>query len=156
MMRLELFSQTPTFLTDDSYNRVFTLHGIIMVRFFLVPLISTTLRVFPAAADGRRAGRRLPETQPRELVSDADRRPPGAGATLIGGVDTGWTFYPPYSTVYSSGNISIAVIGVIVAGFGTIATGVNFVQTTHTLRAPGLTWFRLPLFVWSIYATSLL
>jgi cytochrome c oxidase subunit I len=73
----------------------------------------------------------------------------------MGGVDTGWTFYPPYSTVYSSSNIAITVIGVLIAGFGTIATGVNFVSTTHTLRAPGLTWFRLPLFVWSIYATSL-
>ena len=74
---------------------------------------------------------------------------------MPGGVDTGWTFYPPYSTAFSNSNVAIAVVGVIIAGFGTIATGVNFVATTHMLRAPGMTWFRLPLFVWTIYATSL-
>ena len=74
---------------------------------------------------------------------------------LKGGVDTGWTFYPPYSTAFSNSNVALAVFGVIVAGFGTIATGVNFVATVHTLRAPGMTWFRMPLFVWTIYATSL-
>ena len=76
-------------------------------------------------------------------------------ALLAGGVDTGWTFYPPYSTAFSNSNVALAVFGVIVAGFGTIATGVNFVATVHMLRAPGMTWFRMPLFVWSIYATSL-
>jgi cytochrome c oxidase subunit 1 len=75
-------------------------------------------------------------------------------ALLAGGVDTGWTFYPPYSTGFSNSNVALAVIGVIVAGFGTIATGVNFVATVHMLRAPGMTWFRMPLFVWTIYATS--
>ncbi len=74
---------------------------------------------------------------------------------MLGGVDTGWTFYPPYSTAFSNSNVAVAVVGVIIAGFGTIATGVNFVATTHMLRAPGMTWFRMPLFVWTIYATSL-
>ena len=79
-----------------------------------------------------------------------------SAALLAGGVDTGWTFYPPYSTTFSNGNVALAVFGVFVAGFGTIATGVNFVATVHTLRAPGMTWFRMPLFVWAMYATSVI
>ena len=155
MMRLELFSPTPTFLTDDGYNRVFTLHGIIMVWFFLVPLIPTTLGNFLLPLMIGAPDVAFPKLNLASWYLTLIGGLLVLAATLMGGVDTGWTFYPPYSTVYSSSNISIAVIGVIIAGFGTIATGVNFASTTHTLRAPGLTWFRLPLFVWSIYATSL-
>ena len=74
---------------------------------------------------------------------------------IAGGVDTGWTFYTPLSTNYATGHVAAAAAGVFVAGFSTIATGVNFVATIHMLRAPGMTWFRLPLFVWAIYAVSL-
>ena len=76
-------------------------------------------------------------------------------ALVAGGVDTGWTFYTPYSTMFSNTHVIAAAAGVFVAGFGSIATGVNFIATTHMLRAPGMTWFRLPLFVWAIYATSI-
>ena len=78
----------------------------------------------------------------------------GAGVTLTailtGGVDTGWTFYPPFSTRSSYTAVTWAAAGVIIAGFGSIMTGLNFVVTVHTLRCPGMTWFRLPLFVWSL------
>src|SRR5262249_11164154 len=75
---------------------------------------------------------------------------------VVGGVDTGWTFYTPYSTTYSNAAVTPMVTGIFIAGFSSILTGLNFIVTTHTMRAPGLTWFRLPLFVWSLYATSLI
>ena len=75
---------------------------------------------------------------------------------LLGGIDTGWTFYEPYSTFYATGYIILAVFGIFVAGFSSILTGLNFIVTIHKLRAPGMTWYRLPVFVWSTYATSLI
>ncbi len=77
-------------------------------------------------------------------------------ALVAGGVDTGWTFYTPFSTMFSNSHVFAAAAGVFVVGFASIATGVNFIATTHMLRAPGMTWFRLPLFVWAIYATSVI
>src|SRR5204862_2989215 len=75
-------------------------------------------------------------------------------AAIAGGVDTGWTFYTPYSSVFSNSRVVLTVLGVFVTGFSSILTGLNFVITTHTLRGPGLTWRRLPLFIWALYATS--
>src|SRR5262249_21175560 len=77
-------------------------------------------------------------------------------AVVHGGVDTGWTFYTPYSTVGSTSNVIPAALGIFIAGFSSILTGLNFIVTVHTMRAPGMTWFRLPIFVWSHYATSLI
>jgi cytochrome c oxidase subunit 1 len=77
-------------------------------------------------------------------------------AIITGGVDTGWTFYTPYSSTYSNGNVILTGIGVFITGFSSILTGLNFIVTIHTMRAPGLTWFRLPLFIWAHYATSLI
>jgi cytochrome c oxidase subunit 1 len=77
-------------------------------------------------------------------------------ALVHGGLDTGWTFYTPYSTVVSNTAVSVAAIGIFIAGFSSILTGLNFIVTIHKMRAPGLTWFRLPLFVWAHYATALI
>jgi heme/copper-type cytochrome/quinol oxidase subunit 1 len=77
-------------------------------------------------------------------------------AIVAGGADTGWTFYTPYSSTYSNTNVIVMALGIFVAGFSSILTGINFIVTIHTMRAPGLTWFRLPLFVWAHYATSLI
>src|SRR5262249_33657952 len=77
-------------------------------------------------------------------------------AMIAGGLDTGWTFYTPYSTQSSHYNVVPTMIGIVIAGFSSLATGLNFVVTTHVMRAPGLTWFRLPMFVWTLYATSLI
>ena len=74
----------------------------------------------------------------------------------VGGIDTGWTFYTPFSTMYSNSHVVLAVTGVFIAGFSSILTGLNFIVTIHRLRAPGLTWYRLPLFLWSLYATSVI
>src|SRR5262249_1857993 len=77
-------------------------------------------------------------------------------AVMFGGVDTGWTFYTPYSSIYSNGQVVLAIIGAFIAGFSSIATGLNFIVTIHKMRAPGMTWFRLPLFIWAQYATSVI
>src|SRR5262249_52134944 len=77
-------------------------------------------------------------------------------AIVAGGVDTGWTFYTPYSSLFSNTNVVLAVIGIFIAGFSSILTGLNFIVTIHQMRAPGMTWFRLPLFIWSHYATAII
>src|SRR5205814_7244022 len=77
-------------------------------------------------------------------------------ALVVGGVDTGWTFYTPFSTVSSTTNVIPTALGIFITGFSSILTGLNFIVTIHRMRAPGLTWFRMPLFLWSIYATSLI
>ena len=77
--------------------------------------------------------------------------------TMInGGIDTGWTFYPPYSSIYSNTQVTLAGVSIFITGFSSILTGLNFMVTIHTMRAPGMTWFRLPLFIWAHYATSLI
>jgi cytochrome c oxidase subunit 1 len=75
---------------------------------------------------------------------------------VSGGVDTGWTFYTPYSSTYSNTHVMATAVGVFITGFSSILTGLNFIVTIHRMRAPGMTWFRLPLFVWAHYATSLI
>ncbi len=156
LVRLELATPAADVVSADSYNKLFTLHGVIMVWFFLVPAIPNTLGNFilPLAIGAQDVA--FPKLN---LLSWYLNLAGGllAGAALtLGGVDTGWTFYTPYSTVYSNSYVTLAAAGVFVAGFGTIATGLNFLVTIHTLRAPGLRWMRLPLFVWSIYATALM
>jgi len=155
LIRLELFSPTGRFLTDNEYDLVFTLHGVIMVWFFLVPLIPTTLGNFLLPMMIGAPDVAFPKLNLASWYLTLTGGLTVLAAVLLGGVDTGWTFYPPYSTTFSHSHVALAAIGVIIAGFGTIATGVNFVATTHTLRAPGMTWFRLPLMVWALYATSL-
>ena len=137
LIRLELFTPTREFLTDDLYNRVFTLHGIIMVWFFLVPLIPATLGNFVLPLMIGAPDVAFPKLNLMSWYLTLIGGLFVLGAVLMGGVDTGWTFYPPYSTTFSRSNVPIATLGVIIAGFGSIATGVNFVATTHTLRAPG-------------------
>jgi cytochrome c oxidase subunit 1 len=155
LVRLELISPTGLFLTSDEYNRLFTIHGIIMVWFFLVPSIPATMGNFmlPLMIGA-------PDVAfPRLNLLSWYLYVIGAGFTvyvlLSGGVDTGWTFYPPFSSDYSHSNVIAAAAGVFVVGFSSIATGVNFMATIHMLRAPGMTWFRLPLFVWSMYVVSM-
>ncbi|RTL79487.1 MAG: cytochrome c oxidase subunit I [Hyphomicrobiales bacterium] len=155
LARLELMSPRGMLLTDEGYNRLFTLHGIVMVWFFLVPSIPATFGNFliPLMIGARDVA------FPRLNLLSWYIYLIGAGFTcyaiVAGGVDTGWTFYTPFSSLYANGNVVAAAAGVFVAGFSSIATGVNLITTTHMLRAPGMGWFRLPLFVWAIYATSL-
>ena len=147
--------QQADLLSADTYNKLFTFHGVIMVWFFLVPSIPGTLGNFllPLMIGARDVA------FPRLNLFSWYLILAGGCCTLYaliaGGVDTGWTFYTPFSTMFSNTHVIAAALGVFIAGFSSIATGVNFIATTHMLRAPGMTWFRLPLFVWAIYATSL-
>jgi len=155
LMRIQLFEPNNSFVSAAQYNRLFTMHGIIMVWFFLVPSIPTTLGNFlvPMMIGAKDVA------LPKLNLTSWWLYVGGAIFTIVcligGGVDTGWTFYTPYSTLYSNAAVLSAAAGVFVVGFSSILTGVNMITTVHMLRAPGLTWFRLPLFVWGIYATSL-
>jgi cytochrome c oxidase subunit 1 len=155
-IRLELLTPTGDLFTSDNYNKVFTLHGVIMVFFFLIPAIPAVLGNFliPIMIGAKDLA------FPRLNLASFYFYVGGAVFTLYalvaGGVDTGWTFYTPYSTGYSQSNVIAAALGVFIAGFSSILTGLNFIVTIHKMRAPGLTWFRLPLFVWAHYATAVI
>jgi cytochrome c oxidase subunit 1 len=154
-MRLELLTPAGDLVQSDTYNKLFTMHGVAMIFFFLIPSIPAVLGnfVLPLMLGARDVA------FPRLNLLSWYLYVIGAVFTLFvilsGGVDTGWTFYTPYSSL-SNTWVSAAILGVFVAGFSSILTGVNFLVTIHRMRAPGLTWFRLPLFVWAIYATSII
>jgi len=156
LIRLELLTPEGDLVQAATYNRLFTMHGVIMVFFFLVPSIPATLGNFlvPLMIGAKDLA------FPRINLLSWYIYVLGGGFTLWalihGGVDTGWTFYTPFSTHYSNGYVVSTAIGVFIAGFSSILTGLNFVVTIHRMRAPGMTWFRLPLFIWSHYATSLI
>jgi cytochrome c oxidase subunit 1 len=156
LFRLELMTPQGDLVISETYNKLFTLHGVIMVFFFLIPSIPATLGNFlvPMMIGARDlAFPRLNLASWYVFVLAALFT---LGAIVAGGVDTGWTFYTPYSSVYSNTHVALTVVGVFISGFSTILTALNFIVTIHTMRAPGLTWYRLPLFIWSHYATSLI
>src|SRR6185312_8940423 len=154
LIRLNLVDPAGSLVSADTYNRLFTMHGVVMVWFFLIPSIPTTLGnfVLPLMLGARDLA------FPRLNLLSWYLFIIGGAVTLYalaaGGLDTGWTFYTPFSTLYSNGHVVLAVAGVFLTGFSSILTGLNFIITIHTLRAPGMGWYRLPLFVWSLYATS--
>ncbi len=156
LIRLELLTPEGDLLQADTYNRVFSMHGISMVFFFLIPSIPAVLGNFLVPLMIGAKDLAFPRIN---LLSWYLYIFGGAftlWAMIHGGVDTGWTFYTPLSTQYAQGQVMMAGIGVFIAGFSSILTGLNFVVTIHRMRAPGMTWFRMPLFVWSQYATSLI
>ena len=156
MIRLDLLTPAGDLMGDDTYNKMFTAHGLMMVFFFLVPSIPAVLGNFfvPMMIGARDLA------FPRLNLASWYIFLLGAGmalyAILTGGVDTGWTFYTPYSTVGSNTNVTLAALGIFVSGFSSILTGLNFLVTIHRMRCPGMTWMRLPLFIWSQYATSII
>ncbi|MBO0753356.1 MAG: cbb3-type cytochrome c oxidase subunit I, partial [Bradyrhizobiaceae bacterium] len=155
LVRLELIMPRGLFLTSDAFNRLFSLHGIIMVWFFLVPSIPATMGNFllPLMIGARDVA--FPRLNLLSWYLYVFGAAFAVYALLSGGVDTGWTFYTPLSTTYATGYVIAAAAGVFVVGFSSIVTGVNFMATVHMLRAPGMTWFRLPLFVWAMYTVSM-
>jgi cytochrome c oxidase subunit 1 len=156
VVRLELLTPLGDVVDADTYNKLFTMHGIIMVFFFLIPSIPAVLGNFliPLMIGARDLA------FPRLNLLSWYVYMVGAVftmyAVLTGGVDTGWTFYTPYSTEAATTKVIPAAIGIFITGFSSILTGLNFIVTIHRMRAPGLTWFRLPLFVWAHYATSVI
>jgi cytochrome c oxidase subunit 1 len=154
-IRLELLTPASDLLETGTYNKVFTEHGIMMIFFFLIPSIPAVLGNFLLPIMIGAKDLALPRIN---LISLYIYWLAGAMALyglMIGGVDTGWTFYTPYSTTFSNSYVLIVGLAIFVNGFSSILTGLNFIVTIHTMRAPGMTWFRLPLFVWAHYAVSL-
>ena len=155
VMRLELISHGPTLVQAQTYNSLFTLHGVVMLFLFIIPATSGVFGNFflPLQIGANDVA------FPRLNLLSWWFYMAGAFivlATIITGAgpaDTGWTFYVPYSLV-TGRNVTLAVFGVFVLGASSILTGINFITTVHRMRAPGMGFFRMPLFVWSIYATS--
>src|SRR5215831_6820284 len=154
-IRLELLTPNGDVWTADTYNKLFSMHGIIMVFFFLVPSIPATLGNFLMPIMVGAKDLAFPRINLISWYLYVIGGIIALAVLAMGGVDTGWTFYTPYSSIGSNTNVTLAIVGVFVAGFSSILTGFNFIVTVHRMRAPGMTWFRLPLFVWAQYATSL-
>ena len=156
LLRLELLTPHGDLVQAETYNKFFTMHGITMIFFFLIPSIPAVLGNFlvPIMIGARDLA------FPKINLLSWYVYTLGAAFTVVamvtGGVDTGWTFYTPYSSTYANTNVILTALGVFITGFSSILTGLNFVVTIHKMRAPGLTWFRLPLFIWAHYATSLI
>lgn len=156
LVRLELLTPASDLMATDTYNKVFSMHGIIMVFLFLVPSVPATIGNFliPLMLGARDLA--FPKIN---LLSWYLYMAGGLfvlAAMVLGGVDTGWTFTTPLSTHYLNTHVVTAAMGIFLAGFSSIFTGLNFIVTIHRMRCPGMTWFRLPLFVWGHYATSII
>jgi cytochrome c oxidase subunit 1 len=155
LVRIELLTPGPTIMNAMTYNRMFTLHGVVMIFLFMIPAIPGIFGNFflPLMIGARDVA------FPKLNLLSVYLYLVGAAIALYGmvhgGADTGWTFYTPYSTTTVTKVVPI-LLGAFILGFSSIVTGLNFIVTIHTLRAPGVGWMRLPLFVWSIYATSII
>src|SRR6476661_2339272 len=156
LIRMELVTPAGDLVSAETYNKLFTMHGVIMVWFFLIPSIPSTFGNFlvPLMIGARDLA--FPRLNLLSWYLYILGGLFTVGALVAGGVDTGWTFYTPFSTMFSNTHVIAAVAGVFIVGFSTILTGLNFIVTIHKMRAPGMTWFRLPLFIWSMYATSII
>src|SRR5690348_2843842 len=156
LIRLELLTPAGDLVQADTYNKLFTMHGQIMVFFFLIPSIPAVLGNFliPIMVGAKDLA------FPRINLLSWYIYILGGGLMILcivtGGVDTGWTFYTPFSTAFSNTKVIEAGLAIFINGFSSILTGLNFVVTIHRMRAPGLTWRRLPLFVWAHYAVSII
>src|SRR5713101_9088772 len=156
LIRLELLTPQGDLVNSDTYNKFFSMHGIVMVFFFLVPSIPATLGNFLVPMMIGAKDLAFPRINLLSWYIYIVGAIFALAAVVMGGVDTGWTFYTPFSSTYSNSFVITAACGVFVAGFSSILTGLNFIVTVHKMRAPGMTWGRLPLFVWANYATSLI
>ena len=156
LLRLELMTPGAEVLFHENYNKLFTAHGVVMIFFFLVPAIPGVLGnfVLPIMLGAKDVA--FPRLNLASWYIYMAGGLIALTVVLTTGIDTGWTFYTPYSSVYANTNVLLAAFGVFVTGFSSILTGLNFVVTVHKMRAPGMTWFRMPLFVWGQYATALI
>ena len=156
LIRVELLTPQGDLVNSDTYNKFFTMHGIVMVFFFLIPSIPATLGNFFLPMQIGAKDLAFPRINLLSWYIYIVGAAFALSAIVLGGVDTGWTFYTPFSSTYSNTFVITAAVGVFIAGFSSILTGLNFIVTVHKMRAPGMTWGRLPLFVWANYATSLI
>ena len=156
LIRLELLTPAGDLLTADMYNKAFTMHGQIMVFFFLIPSIPAVLGNFLIPMMIGAKDLAFPRINLLSWYIYIIAGGLYLHCLISGGVDTGWTFYTPYSSLFSNTHVIEAGLSIFIVGFSSILTGLNFVVTVHRMRAPGMTWSRLPLFVWSHYATSII
>ena len=155
-IRMELLTPAGDFVQAHTYNKLFTQHGVIMIFFFLIPSIPAVLGNFLVPLMIGAKDLAFPRLNLLSWYIYLVGALFTVWALLNGGIDTGWTFYVPYSTSFSNTYVVAAGLGIFITGFSSILTGLNFIVTIHTMRAPGMTWFRLPLFIWSHYAASLI
>ncbi|MDE3178157.1 MAG: cytochrome c oxidase subunit I [Acidobacteriota bacterium] len=155
-MRLNLVTPQGAIVQPETYNKLFTMHGTIMIFFFLAPAVPTVLGNFliPMMVGARDVA--FPKLNLLSWYIFIIAGLFFLYSVIAGGVDTGWTFYTPLSTSYLNTHVMSAAMAVFISGFSSILTGMNFIVTIHKMRAPGLTWFRLPLFIWSMYAASII
>lgn len=156
LIRTELAFPGPTIVSSGhAYNRLFTLHGTIMIFLFILPSIPAALGNFmlPLMLGARDVA--FPRLNLASLYFYAFGMLFFLLVLAFGGIDTGWTFYAPYSTG-TAGPVLLAFLGVFILGFSSIFTGINFIVTIHTMRPPGMGWFRMPLFLWSLYGTAII
>ena len=163
LVRAELFTKGKTLMDADTYNRMFSLHGVVMVFLFIIPSIPAAMGniILPIQLGAKDVA--FPRLNLLSLYIYAFGACFGIYSMINGGVDTGWTFYTPYSSsdpahggVGSPSAVIPMTLAAFIMGFSSILTGVNFIATVHKMRAPGLTWRRLTLFTWSLYATSII
>ena len=154
-VRLELTTPEPTIMSANTYNRMFTLHGVVMIFLFMIPAIPGVFGNFclPLMLGAKDVA--FPRLNLLSLYLYWTGATLALAGMVMGGTDTGWTFYAPYSTTTPM-TVFPVLLGVFVLGFSSIVTGLNFIVTVHTLRAPGIGWMRLQLFVWAIYGTSII
>ncbi|WP_375767736.1 cbb3-type cytochrome c oxidase subunit I [Archangium gephyra] len=153
VVRLELLTPGPTIIDAMTYNRAFTMHGVVMIFLFMIPAIPGAFGNFmlPLMLGAKDVA--FPRLNLLSLYLLLSGAAIAIWGMINGGMDTGWTFYTPYST-HTTTTVAPILFGAFIIGFSSIATGLNFIVTTHTMRAPGITWFKMPLFVWAMYATA--
>ena len=156
MIRLELLTPAGDLVQADTYNRLFSSHGIMMIFFFLLPVIPGTLGNFLIPMMVGAKDMAFPKINLLTWYLLLTGTLIMIYALVTGGIDTGWTFYTPFSTAFSNTSVVLAILAIFIAGFSSIFTGLNFIVTIHRMRAPGMTWSRLPLFCWSHYATAVI
>ncbi len=155
LIRTELLTPGRTIMDADTYNQIFTLHGAVMIFLFIIPGIPAALGNFalPLMLGAKDVA------FPRLNLASWYFWVAGAlcllASLLLGAADTGWTFYTPYSTTTAT-SVVVTTFGAFILGFSSIFTGINFIVTIHKLRPAGMGWFRLPLFLWALYATAII
>jgi len=155
LVRIHLWEPHGMLFSNSGYNQLFTLHGAFMVFLFVIPAIPASLgnMVLPLMLGAKDVA--LPRLNLLSFYLWVGGAAFATYSIAAGGFDTGWTFYTPYSLYTNKAVVSIG-LGIFLLGFSSIFTGLNFIVTTHKLRAPGMTWFRMPLFIWALYATAIL
>jgi cytochrome c oxidase subunit I len=156
LVRLNLISPSGAILENDQYNKTFTAHGVVMLFLFLIPSIPGVFGNFFVPMQIGAKDMAFPKLNIASWYVWMIGAAFAVWALVTGGIDTGWTLYPPYSSRSSHTNVVTGVFGVFITGFSSIMTGLNIIVTIHRMRAPGMTWGRLPLFCWAMYATSVI